>query len=70
MLEVYGTRGCGKCEVVKTKLKNDEKKFTYTLLGNLGNKEKESIMQKAEENNVISLPIVFKDGEIIKGGIF
>ena len=69
MLRVYGASGCGKCEVVKRKLESEGKEFKYSLLEELDKEKQEEILEMAEKEGIKTFPLVFKDGNLLKGGV-
>ena len=66
MLRVYGTIGCGKCEVVKRKLESEGKEFDYSLLDGLNKEKQEEILEIAEKEGIKTFPIIMEDEVIVK----
>ena len=67
MLEVYGTKGCGKCKMVKNRLENNGEDFDYILLDDLEESEQDNLLGLAEKEGIKSFPIILEEGKIVEG---
>lgn len=66
MIEVFGSKNCSRCTMVKNILTNKKIEFTYSLLEDLPQDEYDIKMEKAKEKNMMALPLIFKNNELIK----
>lgn len=66
MIEVFGSKNCSRCTMVKNILTNKKIEFTYSLLEDLPQDEYDIKMKKAKEKNMMALPLIFKNNELIK----
>lgn len=61
MIEIIGRVNCVNCEMAKKTLKRKGVDFKYSLLEDLGDKEREDLISKAREKGVASLPLILND---------
>ncbi len=59
MIKLYVTEGCGKCKILKKKL--DDKGIEYEIEDNI-----DTVMAKAKEIGVSTVPIIYKDDKLTK----
>ena len=58
MIKLYVTDSCGKCKILKKKL--DDKEIEYEVEDNV-----DTVMAKAKEIGVSTVPIIYKDGKLV-----
>ena len=63
MIEVYGTKNCSRCTMVKNILSSKGYEVCYKLLEDLDVDVKNEVMTKASERGLKSLPIIFLNNE-------
>lgn len=66
MIEVFGSKNCARCTMVKNILTNKKLTFTYSMLEDLPQDEYENRMKIASEKKQMNLPLIFKNNELIK----
>lgn len=64
MVLVIGTENCSRCNMVKNILTNKKVDYQYILINDLPELEQDKYLTTARENNQMSYPMIFKDGEI------
>jgi glutaredoxin len=71
---VYGTPGCGKCNMVKQALLKRGEDFEYRNLYEMSSKEQDELLELAKRGGVSTLPIIIKDSwamtvqQVLTGG--
>lgn len=65
---VIGKKSCGKCQDLKEELNEQEVDFEYKDLNSIPVDERREYVQKARDNDMTYLPLVFKDNQIIDKG--
>ena len=63
MLEVYGREGCGRCEMFKIELDDENIDYEYYDLDEIDNEEE--IIEKAQSAGITSLPVIIQNQKII-----
>lgn len=61
MIKVVGRVNCVNCEMAKKTLKRKGIDFEYSLLEDLGDKEREDLISKAREKGMATLPLILND---------
>jgi len=64
MILIIGTENCSKCNMVKGVLSNKGIKYEYKLFDSLSDEERQEYLKIAEEANVSSFPLIFKENKL------
>ena len=59
MIKLYVTDSCGKCKILKKKL--DDKGIEYEIEDDVS-----VVLAKAKEIGVSTVPIIYKDGKLVR----
>lgn len=65
MIELIGSKNCGRCQMVKTILTNGGVNFQYSILEELPKEKRNEIMAAARLVGQMSFPLIFKNNKII-----
>ena len=63
-LEIIGKMGCGRCDNIIESLEQNNIKYKYSILDN--REDADEIAIKARKAGINLLPIIIKEGKIIK----
>lgn len=63
MIKLYGSTSCTRCEMVKNVLETKGVEYEYSLLEDAANQDE--LIAKAQEKGLTTLPLIFKNDEII-----
>lgn len=63
MIQLVGTEGCGRCQMVKNILATKNIKFDFVLLDDY--KDKDDLLYRAKKKGHMTLPLLLRDGELI-----
>jgi glutaredoxin len=66
MIILYGTRGCGKCRVVKQILIERKVNFEYRDFDDIPPDEHQAVWEMCIAHNILSFPVMVKDGVVLK----
>jgi glutaredoxin len=64
MVKLIGKQNCSACNMSKTVLKNKGIEFEYFLLNELPQEEQDFYINLAQENNMLSLPLIVVDNKL------
>ena len=65
MVKVIGQLGCSNCLIVKMTLEKKGVNFTYQLISELSDTERNELFNKAELANKASMPMILKNDEFV-----
>lgn len=65
MVKVIGSKTCGRCRMVQRMLTNKGVAFEYFDIEQLPQEQASEYIKQAEQKHVLSMPIIFKDDEVI-----
>lgn len=65
MILLIGKEGCNRCLMTKNILTNKGVDFKYVYLDNLSQEEQNKYINLATEKNMIELPLIVKDNDIV-----
>lgn len=64
MIKLIGKNNCSACNMTKTVLKNKGIEFEYKLLNELPQEEQDKYINLAQENDMLSLPLIVVDNKL------
>lgn len=64
-IKVIGRTGCSRCEMVKNLFKNKGISYTYQLLDDLNNEDKDKFIEQAQSKGLMNLPLIIKNDEVV-----
>jgi glutaredoxin len=65
MVIVYGTKGCGSCEMVKASLTKNGIPFEYELLDEMDKSAGDAIIKLALQEGIRTMPVIMDDGNVV-----
>lgn len=65
MILLIGKEGCNRCTMTKNILTNKCVDFKYVHLDDLSQEEQDKYIKLATENNMLELPLIIKDNNIV-----
>ena len=65
MILLIGQEGCNRCQMTKNILINKCVDFKYVHLDDLSQEEQDKYIKLATENNMLELPLIVKDNNIV-----
>ena len=63
-VRVIGNKGCSRCTITKHILEKEGIPHEYVVLADLKTEEQKTILTKAKDNGILTLPIIEFDGEL------
>jgi len=64
MILLIGKQNCSACNMTKTVLTNKGMEFEYKLLNELPQEEQDKYIKLAQENDMLSLPLIVVDNKL------
>jgi arsenate reductase-like glutaredoxin family protein len=65
MYLLIGKKNCISCEIMKTKLQNNNIEFEYQLFNELSNEVSFKYLTMARDSGLLEFPLIIKDGKMI-----
>lgn len=65
MVKIIGKTNCTRCELIKSKLKDEDVDFEYEYIEDLNSSQQSKIKKDSIKNKMLSFPICFVEDEMV-----